>query len=378
MNRFLTLTTALSLIAGNAFASDLVVALPESYSGQTNILKSEMWNVFTTGVKPGESYSVLNASGERVSSISMPDDPKFNDIKRRIKTFGRENTNIGALLNSYKEGQGTSDIDIPKVLRSFGDHRTEPDNVTDLLIIGNLVHFSEDEPHFSWRDSNGAFQIPTTEHLYESLKVSEWGTKGREFSLNNTYVHVCAVNKDKDWNSAFSESSHEFLSLFIQKLGGTLVTFADNDTNSCFHRFKNRARNIPKEFTLQKSGKGLAMVKVSRNSVKELEPGRKLLSEIDIDEFNVFVDENHRWLSGVKVVTGIKYHAKNYPRKFVNSWCYFNRNVGGAVVKIDVGRMDFNGKPVWREPSNGTLNSAKISRTNVIAARESCQFPISE
>lgn len=370
---------ALPLIANAAVAADLVVALPEKFPEQTKQLKSEMWEIFTSAVKRGDGYTVLNATtGEQVAHIQMGASPEFESIKHRIKKFGAENSGIAALLGGYKPGDGSAQINIPSVLRNFGDNRLNKDAVTDIIIVGSPVYISKDEPSFSWRDSKGIFQVPTTDHIFEPLSVSTYGTLGRELGLKNAFVHICALNTDEDWNSAYSEASHEFWSLTVQRLGGSLVTWTDNDLKACFKRFKLKARNVAKKFALQKSGKGLAMVKVSREGIQKLEPGTKRLNELTIDEFNIFVDENHRYLSGTKVVTGIKYQAEDYPQKFVDSWCYFNRTLNSAQIRIDVGRMNFGGKPNWKEPSKGTLNSAKISRTNVIAARESCQFPVSQ
>lgn len=366
----------ISLTTVSAVSSELVVALPETYPGDATTLKTEMWDVFLSNVGPDTSYRVINGtSGKQAAHIKVPDDEKYDRVRWRIKQFAKQNAEIGGLLERYQDGVGTAQIDIPAIMRNLGDNRLNNDGEIDLLIVGSPVHLSETESHFSMRNSDSAFLIPSDAHITGSLSQTPYGTAGRESGLKNVSVHFCTVTSTDDWNSAYSEAIHRFWSHSIAQQGGKLVTWTDS-AKSCFERFKAKARNTRVEFAPLDDKIALAMLPVSREQVETLELGRKALKDIVIDEFNVFPTAPHPWVSNLEVVTGIKYRASEYPQKFQTSWCYFNRVVGGVQIKIDVGTMEFGEKPKWLEPSESTLNSAKISRTNVIAARDACQFPV--
>lgn len=377
MNKSIIAALTLSLTLTTALAAEMVIAVPEAYPGDAGLFNAEMWSVFTTTVKPGDGYTVLNGTqGEQIAQIQMPDDPKFERIKPRIRSFGAENARIGAVLSGYQENTGAALIDIPAILRNLGDNRLDKDAETDLVIVGNPVHIAQNEPHFSMRDLNGALQIPSDAHIAASLAETPYGTSGRESGLQNVFVHFCLLPDGEGWNSAYDEAAHRFWALHIEQQGGTLVTWTD-DIKACFSRFKAKARNSAKSFTLQTDDIGLAMIQVSRDQIATLERGTKAVKDIAIDKFNVFPDAPHPRLA-VTVTTGIEYMATQYPEKFVHSWCYFLRHIEGAEVRVTVGTMSYGGTPRWKTPSANTLKAANVSQEDVYAAQEACQFPAVE
>ncbi len=92
------------------------------------------------------------------------------------------------------------------------------------------------------------------------------------------------------------------------------------------------------------------------------------------------IDQNLMdWVSataaGVEVTTGGKYRPDEYPRSYVNAWCYAMIENRGAVVRIALGSK-LPLKPVeWEPPTKGTLAAAGISGRQAEAGRPACEFP---
>jgi len=371
----LTMTTLISTMSAVSAEADVfAIITSQAPTGGVKSLGSVAGKLNVSTLKRGDTLIVYDGTNQKiVTEITIPMDEHFqSEIFRKSYLRKKFGPVIKFIKASKDKTSVVTDNNLTGLFREFADNvRSKyPEQSLRVLITGSVLYHDNRQPGYSMR--GGAY--PKDGHFIVDGFASPYGTADRPNALGKTRFHFC--NPDDTFQSALhSGLLHRAWSLYIAKLGGTLATLTQ-DYNLCLARFL--ADNDPaRTFTIDPDpGKPVMAILSPKKQISTLERGTKALKDIAIDEFTVFATAPHPWMVGVEVTTGIKYRASSYPNRFENSWCYFFRFIGGVSVRINVGRMDFGGKPKWQEPSKGTLISAKISRTNVIEARDACQLPV--
>ncbi|MEM7530383.1 MAG: hypothetical protein AAF416_22540 [Pseudomonadota bacterium] len=276
-------------------------------------------------------------------------------------------------LEAIAAADGGAGVDILKLLAEIPLSRPDAETPIEVLIIGDPIQTVAGEPHFSMRDDEGGFRLPSDAHIRASLAETPYGTAGREAALAAVTVHLCRVPDGEAWASDADEALNRFWSLFIAHQGGQLATWTD-DLATCLDRFVERARKGAKAFVLDESEEGLVMKTVSRAKVAT-EDGTATLGGIEVESFNLFSTRAHPMLPGVEVVTGIKYDPRHYPRRYDHAWCYFVRYRNGVPVRFDIGARSYGQSVRWRSAQVRAQRTAGIAASDVLAAREACQLP---
>ena len=345
--------------------------MPQDYPGNVDALREELWGFFMESLAPGDDYTLIDAvSAEQVARITIPDDPRYENVNWRARRFGQDNARIGAHLDALSATSGAASIDLPRLLRQVAALRLDPEAEIDLLVIGDPVYVSEAEPHFSMRGPAGGILVPSDSHIPAPVAETPFGTAGRAGDLAGVTVHFCHTGQSLA--SDADAAVHRFWSLVVEGLGGELVTWT-GDLAGCFDRFSARARNAPAAFTLAAEGP-LAMTRIARDEVAS-GGGGTVINGIAVDSFNLFASNPHPALRHVQVTTGVEYEPASYPERYTHAWCYFSVMRDGIRVRFSVGAKEY-GRPVtWRSATPQSLAAGGITVEEFVAAESACQWP---
>ncbi len=374
MYKLLSKTLTASLLASSAQAMEFSVALPETLPEGPEAVQSELWSFFTQDIGPGDSLYVHNASdpGE-IAVIHIPDDPRFERAKWRIKRFAKDARAVGTFVKSISSGDAGTDL--TGLLRHEATSRLDLEAERHLLFIGSVVNSSADrdptDPTFDLRKGE-TLRVPSPAHIHQPLSISPWGMGAAgPTGLQNVSVHICPMG---DALSSDEEAAYQqFWSHYIAARGGTLVSWGDN-LPSCFTRFAAQASTpLTVEPFVEPHGTGaVEMREINRGAV-----GSTAVTGASVARFNLFASKPHPSLKGVEVTTGTLYVQDNYPDRFESAWCYFNVTKSGITQRFDLGTKTY-GKPV--EHGNATtsaLRASGISSAAFEAGKTVCQWPTS-
>lgn len=373
MNRLL-MTSAIALAMGtSAMAKDWTIALPKALPGGKAAIEEPLWRFFTEGLEPGDRYEVMNALVPgRIALIDLPDDKKMLRVKRRARKFQSENAAIYTHLESM--GAGAAPIDAMGALRREGLSRLDPAEPLALMLIGDPVQVLAGEPGFSMRGKDGKLRIPSDAHFAATLAETPWGigAEGKD-GLQNVTLHFCTVGGAAKLTSDEEDALSRFWSLYVAARGGVLASW-DRDLASCFERYSARIDRPLIDAKINADDKLLVMREIGREEVAAVR-GKTVINGVEVESFNLFARKRHPTLSGVDVVTGVKYKPAEYPKTYETAWCYFSVVKNGTEIKFDLGSKSPGRSPYLDTSSSSARSAAGISNADFEAGKPACQWP---
>lgn len=380
MRNLIVTAVAVIGLAGPATAENWAVALPSAHPEGQAALEQPMWEVFADLVGPGDTYRVLNATEPGlVAGIAVPNDSAFDRKKRRARHFKAENARIHAHLKSITSGNAS--VDLTGLLRHVVVNRVDRSAPLALLVIGDALQVFEGDPSFSMRDGDGSFQVPSDGHLPVSLTTSPWGARSpSRDGLDNVSVHICHSGAAMVLNDAEEEALRRFWALYIQIRGGMLASWGQ-DLPTCFERFAARGTRPIVVDTPNQHDRLLVMRKIGRSTIETIEgtgpnaKGGTVINGVAVDNFSLFADKPHPTLSGIKVVTGVRYKPSDYPNRYEAAWCYFSIRKNGTLFKFDLGTKSPGSAPSLITSAGFARRAAGIDLADFEAGQRVCQWP---
>lgn len=343
---------------------------------RSDALKAEVWDFFLRGMAPGDDLTLHDGLHPReLARIAIPDDPRQEEERIRTKTLARETALLSRRIDALggaETGELPYRIAFPEFAFSYANARTGDES--QMLVITSGLHHSAAEPEFSIRHRGGELVLPNDAHIEAPLSQSPYGTRDRGETLRGVVAHFCLMAGDSPMTTHQKDELRRFWSLYVTNLGGEMATFTDS-LSGCFDRWRGRIRGgLPKE-ALDASSHVMGMRNVTRTLTPEARPRPRVGPQSGLEIFSLFSSNPHPELAGVAVTTGVDYRPDEYPRTYVNAWCYAMIENRGAVVRIDLGSK-LPLKPVeWKPPTTGTLAAAGISGRQAEAGRPACDFP---
>ena len=356
-------------------------------------LKAELWDFFLRGMAPGDALTLHDGLFPReLARVEIPDDPRFDAQRARTKGLARETATLARRIDGLgvgDSGEFRYRIAFPEFAFAYANSRTGGES--HMLVITSGMHNAPLEPDFSLRHRGGELVLPADSHIEAPLSESPYGTQGREDALRGVVAHFCLMTEDIPMTTHQKDELRRFWSLYVTRLGGELATFTES-LPGCFDRWRGKMRDGLPEEVLNISSDVIVMRNVTRASVAEGSPsdrrprtrgaatgdggaaGGEATAE-GPDDFTLFTSHPHPALDGVDVTTGVTYRPEEYPRTYVNAWCYAMVDHAGATVRIHIGQKVPLKEVEWTPATDGTLAAAGISGAEADAAKAACDFP---
>lgn len=253
--------------AGGAEAKNSFVVL--SSAAAQNMREADATRAFDNllrYVQPGDTAHVIDGvTREFIGQFSVPANDAYRHPKAKLnlnkKLIGELMGWINRSNAAHAAGMPIKGINYPAVFRLIGSHypASEP---TDVLVIASPLFHDPKDPEFSMAEG----LVPGDGHLLVSRDKSVFGVRGQQNLLRNFRVHWIA---DSEWRRFDRHELfvHRFLTLYIERLGGRLIRFADT-AKPVLDGWIGAARYQPHSFRIQRTDK-LEMIR----------PGRAILDE---------------------------------------------------------------------------------------------------
>ena len=339
-------------------------------------LKAELWDFFLRGMAPCDALTLHDGLFPReLARVEIPDDPRFDAQRTRTKGLARETATLARRIDALGAGDSGEfryRIAFPEFVFAYANSRTGGES--HMLVITSGMHHAPLEPEFSIRHRGGKLVLPNDAHIEAPLSESPYGTRDRGEAMIGVVAHFCLMAGDDGMTTHQKDELRRFWSLYVSNLGGEMATFTES-LSGCFDRWRGKIRGgLPRE-VLDASNYVMGMRNVTRTSTPDARPRPRGGPQSGLETFSLFSSNPHPELAGVAVTTGVDYRPDEYPRSYVNAWCYAMIENRGAVVRIDLGSK-LPLKPVeWKPPTTGTLAAAGISGRQAEAGRPACDFP---
>ena len=249
------------LVTNSLYAKQYVVGispfLPEQ-SRQTAF--SDLLKFLLSDIDVGDQVTIYNAYHLRqIGEFNIPDNTAYQSAKARAKLNKKTIVALKRFMNTdtHTENGSISAIQFPQFISFVGSHGQ---NIADtsMVVIGSPLHIDEKESSYSMVEGF----LPSDGHLNESVLNTPYGTTEKQGLLNQTQIHF--LTQDATWTSDLHEElTHRFWSLFVNKLGGALISFS-HDPDTIYNRAKAKKTNVARSFELDSSDTKLEMVSVQR------------------------------------------------------------------------------------------------------------------
>lgn len=252
----------LSALATPAVADDMIVALtPFAASPETARRDAvQLLQFLTQEIEPGESALLLDAhAANAICEFVVPDKPAYKHEKTKLAYNA---PCISTLLKRAEKATQSApvagSIDLPDLLRFIGGNYPAV-RETDVLIFGSPLFDDPREPSVSMAYGH----VPGDGHLNAPASASPYSAVSPTL-LAHLRVHLVAP--DAGWAV---NREHEFFvrrlwTLFIEKQGGSLVTFT-NDPQTAFARIRAEGASSSGEFQNADETK-LEMIPIRRDT----------------------------------------------------------------------------------------------------------------
>ncbi|MEO1721959.1 MAG: hypothetical protein AAFR84_06115 [Pseudomonadota bacterium] len=377
MRKFMMIIALAIGLATPAAADDWAVALPIAMPQGKAAVEQPLWEVFTEVIAPGDRYRVLNGTEPgRIALLEVPDKTSMARKTRRAHHFRAENAEIYGFLQTMETGPAA--LDLTGLLRREAVQRRGQTAPLALLVIGDPVQAMPSSPSFSMRDETGTLRIPSDRHHAVPLSVSPWGIGLEGMNgLSGLTLHLCATGDPL--SPVETAALQRFWAHYLAARGGVLATWETGDLGSCVERFAARVAVPLITEDPNEHDRDLVMRKIGQPDTETVTGtgATPVVNGVEVDDFSLFADTAHPTLSGVTVVTGVRYAPKDYPKRYELAWCYFNVRRNGTDIRLDLGTKR-QGKPVSpRVPTASARRAAGIKVSDVEAGARACQWPTS-
>jgi hypothetical protein len=189
----------------------------------------------------GENIIIMDGrSGESIAQLQ-------SHGPKRVRAFKRKNgENISKLLTFAKAarlmpGRIKRSLHIPRIVPELA--QLSNDNQMHVILLGAPLF---DEPQESGTSMAGGL-IPSDEHLNASRAANPFGLKGQENWLKGIRIHWQFPRHNAFMNKAHTYAIHRFWTLYIEGMGGALVSFG-GELETLLKRASKDAKALPYSF----------------------------------------------------------------------------------------------------------------------------------
>lgn len=197
MSTLLASAAAAVLAAGTPAASEAAeyrVVVSETFKGDAEALTGALQRFFVNRVRPGDTFSLWDGTeNKRIVKITVPDDKRYEVVKRKVRKFAREIARIGRFVKDRASGEADASarLDTLSVLRGVGDNRVDAGEDIHVLMIGSPLQVTLDTD-WSMIGDDGEHRVPTDAALLTtpaSTPYSSQRARGRPEGQLHPYVH---------------------------------------------------------------------------------------------------------------------------------------------------------------------------------------------
>lgn len=284
---FVLLITALSVSA-----KEVVVALS---SHQNSVMATQqLKDVVTlyTKLPLGDHLKVVNGVDARaIASFEIPNKTGYSHPKARLRLGAKEIAKLQQFTKGVSQANRTlGAMDAPLVLNQVA--RNYP-NATEIVLMGSALY---DNPRHPGVDMV-SMRIPSDGFITAKPTESPFGTQGREKQLQGKRIHWLLPQASSD--SLHNEALLRFSHLYIDRMGGALISFTHNN-DAVMQLLLNNAQPLPMEYQIDTSGK--MVMQAIRKLVPELSLYRQPVSQQALPD--------HTFSTKQTLIIGIEWSGK--------------------------------------------------------------------
>lgn len=238
-------------------ARHYIIGLSPNYpSPLRKPLTEAMLSLLMRDMASGSSFVVVDAwNNVEVARGDVPDDPGFNPQpgnkeynNRRVRLLDAQRLKINAFIqtpNATAQNLDPSSLKVTRFLQDAGKfYLRQNDRIpienNQIILIGDPIFHDPGALEWSFREgfypSDGAIRAPDAESLF--------GTDGKKNLLQGVPVHFAFGATPKWFDFSHEAQVGRFWSLYVQGVGGKLVTFGD-DLSLAFRQAAD-GKKIPK------------------------------------------------------------------------------------------------------------------------------------
>lgn len=245
--KHILLALVILLSALSAQAKEVVAAISPYYSHDTRqtILK-DMATLYS-GLALGDRLTFINGDDASIiSSVSVPEDDVYKHRVTKLRHGAKALAKLNAFIKSMKQDQRTlGAMDVPLVLNQIV--RNYP-SANEILLIGSALYDNPQQPGVNMT----SMHIPSDGFITAKPTDSPFGTLGREKHLQGKRIHWLLPKSSSD--SLHSEALLRLMHLYIQQMGGALVSFTAN-SDAVMQLLLENAKPMNMEYQLDRNGK---------------------------------------------------------------------------------------------------------------------------
>lgn len=250
------LTILLLISCTPAMAYDAVFVLSKRQSQEETGAQVKAVLQYLTRQQAG--YEALFIDGSEIKTLGAyknPEKSAYSSPKARLKINGKAVKSLMDFANATstvwldKNDEDYGSLNIPQALRLAAENRKDNDAV-DIILIGSPLYLTSSDYNFSMKEG----RIPSDGHLNVSRAVSPYGTADQPDLLQNMRVHFLVPEKFIHKESRYRFYLERFWTLYVEKLGGTLISFT-HDWPSIINALEKNTAPKPHAYELDPTPK---------------------------------------------------------------------------------------------------------------------------
>ena len=229
------------LIPLDAFARDLIIALSPHVTPERAAVQAKSVLQFITGLKVGDRALLID--GDRLTLIGefkIPEGAAYRNPKSRLAHNGQTVAALRHFVDAASRGRRPAgSVRLPQLLRHVSQNLSYPPQ-TDLIVIGAPVYVDPDQDGFSMTDK----RFPGDGHLFASAGKTPYGAADNTEALSGLRVHMIYAGVPALQDETYRFHVSRFWTLFIERQGGTLVSFVPG-LPTLFRRVRENVKAPP-------------------------------------------------------------------------------------------------------------------------------------
>lgn len=229
----LWLASWLTAPAGVQAMTDIHIGLSPYYPAEETKVIRRRLGQFMLESTPGTTVTVADAYA--LTEIARFQIPKlnFDSPEERARQMSESFAKLAKWFDQSARGEpvallkNSSALRIPEFLQAVSGQA--PDQPSAVLLIGNPLAMSVEEPAFSM----SGVRVPSDAHIRTNLAASIYGTSDKAGRLRNCVIRQCYLREGIWQTQLHKEIIQRFWALVISQQGGVLADFT-GDINRVF------------------------------------------------------------------------------------------------------------------------------------------------
>jgi hypothetical protein len=264
---FLAATFLVNILAGppalaaapQARRHMIVGVSPRLDSASRPEVERKLLDLVLAGVPPGSTVRIIDAYNlALIAQFDVPDEDIFKMPALRTSHFPKQ---LGQLHRFFSQAADPGDAAVrtPQFLRFLGAN-VDPGVPRTLILIGSPLYVDDRDGAASMVEP----AFPCDGHLRTAADASVYSTAGREQLLAGLRVHVATLGP-VPLSDAYRFRIERFWSLFVQRQGGQLVTFA-RDVPTTFERALDDLSRPAGAFAIDDRASGVRLCSIAQGA----------------------------------------------------------------------------------------------------------------